>query len=121
MTNESPAGFWKGLAITRTYRVLVVAYLERDGNALRGKFEAPELYGEDSRGDLIGEIQNDTITLESTNHDISFTGQIIGEEPDRQIIYGVIRLGEESEPTGTVTLFHGDLHGKPVFTLYKGG
>ena len=120
MANKVPTGFWKGLAITSTNRMLIIVYFEREGSTLRGKFEAPEMAGEDSKGDLTGQIEGQNITFQSPAHDFFFTGEITGKTPKRQMIFGTIRTRRASTPSGTLTLFPKDLHHGPVTDYYKG-
>lgn len=120
MAHEAPTGFWKGLAITSTDRILIVVYFEKQGNRLIGKFEAPELAGKDSKGDLTGQVEEQKVTFESSAHDFFFSGEISGRTPKHQMIFGTIRTRRASQPSGTLTLFPRDLHHGPVADLYKG-
>lgn len=108
-------GYWSGLAVTRTLHAVVHIYLEQRGTRLTGKFDSPDLPGENSSGDVEGSFDGATITLRSPRK-IEFQGQFVGQTTVRGIVYGVLQGENGEEPGGTLTLFRREEG--PVTQLY---
>ncbi len=107
-------GLWKGLAVTKDNRFVVLVYFDQGPEGLKGRFEAPEVSGQMSKGDLAISLDGNKIGF-TTAGEIRFAGEIVGDDP--RIIFGQVQ-SREGKPVGTLTLYQKGDELEDIFTAY---
>jgi hypothetical protein len=107
MVEQNISGYWKGLAISRSFQINIHVFLEQKGDALTGKFETNDPEARTSHGSLSGSVRGTEVIFNSEDKTIEFRGQLLGETNTDYMLFGTLKSVREKSPTSTLTLFPG--------------
>jgi len=105
MPEHNVSGYWKGLAVSRTFQVNVHLFLEHKGEAVTGQQETHHPDGRSSTGSVTGRVQGRDVTFNSEDKTIEFHGQLLGETSADFMLHGTMKTVKEKSPRTTLTLF----------------
>ncbi|HZS55170.1 MAG TPA: hypothetical protein VFA65_12255 [Bryobacteraceae bacterium] len=103
MADDNLAGFWKGVAVSRLFQVVIYVFLDGTDQNLTGRFEAQEPSGQSRDGKVTGTFEGERVSF-TDDSGSRFIGTVVGEGSQR-MIYGTLQGPTDQFPTGTLTLF----------------